>query len=119
MLRPDRIDLDDRGAKLDEDTSTRGAGDDVAQVDTVKPASGAFVATPGSIVGGAWRVGVLRTGVLRIGRAPARRQDSSAGYGCALAIQADRPICGVALPRTSAKIPAACAFGSLFHSSQL
>ena len=80
---------------------------------TVKPASGAFVATPGSVGRR------LRVGVMRVGKASARRQDSSAGYGCALAIQADRPICGAALPRTSAKMPAACAFGSRFHSSQL
>ena len=33
VLRAHRIDLDHRGAELDEDPSARGAGDDVAQVD--------------------------------------------------------------------------------------
>jgi hypothetical protein len=33
MLRSHRIDLDDRGAELDEDSATCGASDDVAQID--------------------------------------------------------------------------------------
>jgi hypothetical protein len=71
VLRSHRIDLEDRGAKLDEDTSTSGAGHDVGRVDHGEASQRrALVAVPGSHE---------RCRVLRLGIASARRQDSRAG----------------------------------------
>jgi hypothetical protein len=104
-----RIDLDDAGGS----TKTRphaGPATTLHKSTTVKPARGSAAGTPGTDA---------PERAARAGKASMCRRDSSAGYGCALASQADRPTCGAALPRTSAKMPASCAFGSRVHSSQL